>query len=104
MFTWAPGESQQGSYDVTFTVTDNGTPNLGDSETITVTVGEVNTAPVLASIGDKSVNEGTELTFTATATDGHVHTAAAADDQDEGAPAGAGIATARVVVTWQPGE
>ena len=40
-----------------------------DSETITVTVNEVNVAPVLAAIGDKTVDELTLLTFTATATD-----------------------------------
>ena len=30
-----------------FTVTDNGTGTLSDSETFTITVGEVNVAPVL---------------------------------------------------------
>ena len=50
-------------------VTDNGTPNLSDTESITVTVSEVNEAPVLAAIGDQSVAEGSPLTFTATATD-----------------------------------
>ncbi len=38
-------------------------------EAITVTVGEVNVPPVLAVIGDQSVDELTELAFTATATD-----------------------------------
>jgi hypothetical protein len=42
---------------------------LSDCETITVTVNEVNVAPVLAEIGDKSVDELAVLTFTATATD-----------------------------------
>ena len=50
-------------------VTDNGTPSLDDSETITVTVNEVNVAPVLAAIGNQSVDERSLLTFTATATD-----------------------------------
>ncbi|CAB5153916.1 T1SS secreted agglutinin RTX, partial [Olavius algarvensis associated proteobacterium Delta 3] len=38
-----------------------------DSETITVTVNEVNVAPSLDPIGDHTVDEGVELTFTATA-------------------------------------
>ena len=42
---------------------------LTDSETITVTISEVNVAPILGAIGDQSVNEGSALSFTATATD-----------------------------------
>ena len=40
-----------------------------DSETITITVNEVNVAPVLGPIGDQTVDEAGRLTFTATATD-----------------------------------
>ena len=42
---------------------------LTDSETITATVNEVNEDPVLAPIGDKTVEELITLAFTATATD-----------------------------------
>ena len=42
---------------------------LTDSETITVTVNEINAAPVLAAIGNRTVNEGVTLTFAATASD-----------------------------------
>ena len=48
---------------------DNGTPNLSDSETITVTVNEVNVAPVLDAIGNQTVDELALLSFTATASD-----------------------------------
>ncbi|MCW0484984.1 Ig-like domain-containing protein, partial [Gaoshiqia sediminis] len=71
-FSWTPSESQGGAvYPVTVTVTDNGTgpDNLSDSETINITVAEVNTAPVLGAIGNKNVNEQSTLSFTATATD-----------------------------------
>ena len=69
-FSWTPGESQGGTTpSVTVTVTDDGTGALTDSETFTVTVNEINSAPVLGAIGDQSVNEGSTLTFTATATD-----------------------------------
>ncbi len=69
-FTWTPTEGQgPGSYTLTVRVTDNGTPALSDFETITVTVAEVNAAPVLDAIGDQTVDEGTALTFTATASD-----------------------------------
>ena len=39
-------------------MTDNGTPTRSDSETITVTVDEVNTPPVLAGIGNQTVRWG----------------------------------------------
>jgi hypothetical protein len=54
---------------VTVTVTDDGSGALSDSETFSITVGEVNVAPVLGAIGNRSVDELTALTFTASATD-----------------------------------
>jgi len=42
VFTWTPTEAQgPGSYTFDVRVTDNGSPNLNDSETITLTVSEV---------------------------------------------------------------
>ena len=38
--------------------------SLTDSETLTVTVNEVNVAPVLSAIGDKGTSKLVELTFT----------------------------------------
>ena len=73
VFTWTPAEAQGGlTPSVTITVTDNGTGNLTDSETFTITVGDTNLAPVLAAIGNQAVNEGATLSFTATATDADV--------------------------------
>ncbi len=60
-FQWTPTESQQGTYDVTFTATDNGSPNLADSETITITVNEVNDIPVVTLGSDTTINEGDSL-------------------------------------------
>ena len=68
-FSWTPTFAQSGSYPVTFTATDNGTPALSDSEAITITVTDSNRAPVLAAIGNKSVAENAALTFTLSATD-----------------------------------
>src|SRR5207249_3235044 len=57
-FSWTPTESQGGqTYTFSVKVSDNGTPTLSDSEEITVTVKEVNVAPVLDPIGNKSVDE-----------------------------------------------
>ena len=71
-FSWTPSEEQGGTdYPVTITVTDDGTnpAGLSDSETITITVREANSPPLLAAIGDKMAKVQTELTFTCTATD-----------------------------------
>ena len=65
-FTWTPTEAQDGAYTVVFTVSDG---YLTDTETITITVADVNSAPVLATIGAKAVNELAALTFSVTATD-----------------------------------
>jgi PKD repeat protein len=98
-FSWTPTAS--GSFPVTVVVTDNGTPSLSDSEAITITVSADNAPPVLATIGNKTVDELSLLAFTATATDA---------DGDPvtfslgaGAPAGAAI-TAGGDFTWTPTE
>ncbi len=65
-FTWTPGATQAGTYQVTFTVSDG---QAQDSETITITVTQANSPPVLAAIGNQSVNENQLLTFTIGATD-----------------------------------
>src|SRR5207253_3083892 len=69
-FSWTPTESEgRGAYRFQVVVTDKGSPVLHDFEEITVTVNEVNQAPVLGAIGDQTVDEQTLLGFTATATD-----------------------------------
>src|SRR5262249_52139892 len=46
-FSWTPSEAQgPGSYTVTVRATDNGSPPLSDSKSLTITVNEVNQAPV----------------------------------------------------------
>jgi PKD repeat protein len=70
LVTWTPTEAQgPGSYPVTVRVTDNGTPSLFDEETIQIAVREVNQAPLLAALGDRTVTEGTPLTIELQATD-----------------------------------
>ncbi len=69
-FRWTPDFAQAGNFpNVLFTVTDDGAPPTSDSETITITVGDVNRPPVLNPIGDRMVAEGELLEFTLTATD-----------------------------------
>jgi hypothetical protein len=66
VFNWTPGYNDAGIYQVTFNVTDG---FLWDSETINITVNNVNRAPVLDFISDKNVNENQIVTIIANATD-----------------------------------
>jgi hypothetical protein len=66
-FSFNPGYTQAGICNVTFIATD--TVGLADSEVVQITVNNVNRAPVLDSIGPKSVSEGSNLTFRVHATD-----------------------------------
>jgi Putative Ig domain len=96
VFSWTPTEAQgPGSYTMTVTVTDNGTNpnNLTDSETITITVNEVNVAPILTAIGNKSVLLGNTLTFGVSATDADIPLNTLAFSLDAGAPTGTSITT-----------
>ena len=103
-FNWTPTESQQGSYEVTFTVTDDGTPNMSDSETITITVNEVNDAPVLAAIGDKTADEEFELSFTVTAIDADLPANGLTYSLSGSVPTGAAIDPDTGFFSWTPSE
>ncbi len=104
VFTWTPSEAQgPNSYTLRVVVTDNGIPVRSDSESITVTVNEVNVAPVLGAVGDQTVDEQTLLTFTATATDVDLP-ANTLTFSLSGEPAGALIDPMSGVFTWTPSE
>jgi hypothetical protein len=59
-FSWVPTYNQAGNHQATFSVSDG---SLSDSETITVSVKNVNRAPVIEPIGSKTVDEGSSLSF-----------------------------------------
>ncbi|MEP1358623.1 putative Ig domain-containing protein, partial [Ekhidna sp.] len=65
--SWKPGEDYDGLNDVTVTVTDAG--GLSASQSLTITVNEVNNAPTISRIGDKEVVESNTLAFTVIARD-----------------------------------
>jgi hypothetical protein len=75
---------------------------LSDRETISVTVVDVNHAPVLAPIGNRSVNEGAVLVFQANATDEDAGQALTFTLTN--APNGASIDGSTGVFTWTPAE
>lgn len=94
--TWTPATGQVGSYRVTFTVSDG---TYQDTATITITVAKANSAPVLGSIGPKSINENTSLSFTISATD--------ADAQDTLTYSATGLPNGATFTgqsfSWKPG-
>ena len=70
VFTWTPSETQGGS-DYTFSVVVSD-GEFSDSGTVAISVNEVNTAPELVLIGDRSVDEQTLLSFPVSASDSDV--------------------------------
>jgi hypothetical protein len=66
IFTWTPGSNDSGTYNVKFNVTDG---SLVDSEIVTITVSNVNHAPVLEEIGEQYVNEAEPLQISLSAND-----------------------------------
>ena len=105
LFSWTPTEADgPGSYSVTIRVTDDGSPNLDDSETFSITVNEVNSAPTLNSIDDQGVEEGMELTFIAAATDPDEPAGPLTFSLDTGAPTGAAIDPSTGLFSWTPTE
>ena len=104
-FSWTPTEAQgAGSYPITVRVTDNGRPPppLDDFETFTVTVNDVNAAPILNAIGNKSGTVGVPTTFTAIATDADIPANTLTFSLDPGAPSGATINAVTGAFSWTP--
>jgi len=100
-FSWTPSEAQgPGEYTFDVCVSDGA---LSDCETITVTVSEVNVAPVLAEIGDKEVDELDTLEFVATATDADIPVQTLVFSLAGEVPEGAAI-TAAGVFSWTPSD
>lgn len=96
VFSWTPAFTASGIYNVVFVATANG---LTDSETVTVTVGNVDRAPVLSPIGNKTISMNTLLSFTISATDldgdSVVYSAT-------GLPTGATFGTTTGTFSWTP--
>lgn len=68
-FSWTPQYDQAGNYDVEFSVRDNGDPVEIDVELVTITVGNVNRAPVFDPVGTRQTLEGQAVQFSVQAND-----------------------------------
>src|SRR5207253_85208 len=85
-------------------VTDGGSPPLSDTKTFTVFVNEVNSAPTLSVVSNRTIVELTTLTFTNTAADTDAPANTLTFSLDPGAPAGASVNATNGVFTWTPTE
>ena len=102
VLTWTPTEAQRPSTNrILVRVTDNGVPPLSGTNSFTVVVNEVNSAPVLtAAMRNYTVVLGATLVFTNTATDSDVPANSLTYLLDLGAPPGAAIDRNTGVFTW----
>jgi len=105
--SYTPANGAFGSANVTIAIMDDGgTANGGDDEsdpqTFVITVIAANIPPVLDAIGDQSIDELKQLSFTATATNPDVP-AQTLTYSLSGAPTGASITTGGAF-TWTPTE
>jgi len=96
-FSWRPSASQVGVYsDILFSVTDN---YFTIDQKISITVLNVNQSPVLGTISNQSVGEGSLLNFTVNGSDpdGDTLTYSASN-----LPAGSTFNTATHTFSWTP--
>ncbi|HLM57306.1 MAG TPA: DNA/RNA non-specific endonuclease, partial [Pyrinomonadaceae bacterium] len=101
-FTWTPTEAQGGTgapYSFTVRVSD-GTSNADAA--VTLHVNEVNSAPSLAAIGNKTVAFGSTLAFTASGSDADVPAQTLTYSLTGNVPAGATINPSTGAFSWTP--
>jgi hypothetical protein len=103
IITWTPSEAQGPSTNIfTTIVTDSGFPPLSATNSFTVTVTEVNTAPVLPAQNNRTIAELTTLIVTNTATDSDIPPNILSYNLLT-APTGAAINSSGII-SWTPTE
>ena len=108
LFTWTPSQQQSpGTYTITTVVTNSDTldtvnPVLTTTNTFSVVVKEVNTAPVPASVGPQTVNEQVQLTVNDAATESDIHATITGYGLINPLP-GMNVTSAGLF-TWKPGQ
>jgi PKD repeat protein len=103
-FRWRPSEAQGPSTNtIVIRVADDGEPSLSSTRAFTIVVQELDTAPVLPAIEDRTINEGEMLAFEASAEDADLPANVLTFSLSE-APEGAAIEAATGRFTWTPTE
>lgn len=104
ILSWTPTEAQApGAYTIRVEVSDNQSPPLTRSDTIDITVREVNSPPVLDVLPDRTVSELTPLSFTAVARDSDLPAQTMTFSLNS-PPAGAAINPTTGAFSWTPSE
>ena len=101
--TWPTGEANgPGTNTFKVIVRDSGSPSLSATGLLTIIVREVNSAPVLAGIANRTINEGFQLSITNVAVDGDLPAQTLTYSLGGGAPAGATMQAQTGVFRWRP--
>jgi len=102
--TWETGEGNGPSVvEFRVMVRDNGVPALSATNTVRITVREVNRAPVLLDVADRQVNEGQVLSFALAAVDADRPSQSLTFRLEGTVPAGMTVNPLTGVVRWVPG-
>jgi hypothetical protein len=102
VISWTPTEVQgPGAYTISVAVSDDGSPSLSATNSMNVTVTEVNSKPALAPIPDFVLSKDTTLNFTAIATDPDSPAQTLTFSLDS-APPGASVNPSTGVFVWTP--
>jgi hypothetical protein len=103
LLTWTPAEADgPGEISVNVTIRDNGSPQQNATRAVRVIVREVNQAPVLAPISQKTAVVGTQLVVSNSVTDADLPAQKFTYSLAPGAPRGARIDRTNGVFTWTP--
>ena len=104
-FSWTPAEIDGPSTNtIVIRITDNGYTNKSDWESITVTVGEVNIAPVLGTVNTINLGYGSRLVVHVPATDEDIPANNLTFTLESGYPSGASIDSSSGDFVWTPSE
>ncbi|HZO54405.1 MAG TPA: putative Ig domain-containing protein, partial [Bryobacteraceae bacterium] len=105
LLSWVTGEGNGPSLNtVTVQVLDNGSPRLGAVRAFQITIADENSAPALAPIANRTINEGRLLSITNSALDFDLPHQTLTFSLAPGAPAGATVDSASGVFQWRPAE
>lgn len=104
-FKWTPDESQgPGTYPISVVITDDGQPSMSVIASFTVSVGELNLAPVVEPIASQSVVEGSVLSFFVPVFDHDIPVNQLTFSLGAGAPAEASVDVTTGQFIWSPVE
>jgi hypothetical protein len=103
VLTWTPSEAQGPSTNtIVVRVFDSGTPSLSATQSFTVVVSEVNSAPVFPPSDPLTITEGALLSFTVAATDADLPLQVLRYTLETGAPSGAALTETNGFFSWRP--